>query len=62
MLQGWEGGNGKMALGKQNDPGKFPHRTVFPGLQFSLAGIIGKPETFYEVPLIRFMFEILSYM
>ena len=40
----------------------IPHRTLLPGLQFSLAGILGKPETFYEVPAVRFAFEILSYV
>lgn len=40
----------------------FPHSTVLPGLQFSLAGIIGKPETFYQVPAVRFVFEIFSYL
>lgn len=38
-----------------------PHSTVLPGLQFSLAGILGKPETFYQVPVIRFIFEIFGY-
>ena len=27
---------------------RFPHVTLLPGLQFSLAGIIGKPQTFYQ--------------
>ena len=39
-----------------------PHLTILPGLQFSLAGILGKPETFYQIPVIRFIFEILSYL
>eukprot|EP00752_Nemacystus_decipiens_P011859 g10519.t1 len=41
---------------------KVPHTTILPGLQFSLAGILGKPGTFYQVPVIRFMFEIFSYV
>lgn len=41
---------------------RIPHSTILPGLQFSLAGILGKPETFYDVPVIRFMFEIFSYL
>lgn len=41
---------------------KVPHSTMLPGLQFSLAGILGKPETFYQVPVIRFIFEIFGYM
>lgn len=40
----------------------FPHRTVLPGLQFSLAGVIGKPETFYSVPAVLFAMEMLSYL
>ncbi|CAM9206508.1 unnamed protein product [Ectocarpus fasciculatus] len=41
---------------------RIPHSTMLPGLQFSLAGIQGKPETFYKVPVIRFAFEIFSYL
>lgn len=40
----------------------IPHLAILPGLQFSLAGILGKPETFYQVPVIRFIFEIFSYL
>lgn len=40
----------------------IPHTTLLPGLQFSLAGIVGKPETFYTVPAVRFAYEVLSYM
>lgn len=40
----------------------FPHQTLLPGLQFSLAGLIGKPDVFFDIPVIRFMFEFLSYM
>eukprot|EP00903_Cladosiphon_okamuranus_P014655 g13588.t2 len=40
----------------------FPHLTVLPGLQFTLAGVLGKPETFYQVPVIRFIFEFFSYL
>eukprot|EP00903_Cladosiphon_okamuranus_P014652 g13586.t1 len=41
---------------------RVPHTTMLPGLQFSLAGILGKPQTFYQVPVIRFIFEIFGYM
>lgn len=40
----------------------FPHITIIPGLQFSLAGIVGKPETFYDIPAVRFAFEVFSYL
>eukprot|EP00903_Cladosiphon_okamuranus_P014653 g13587.t1 len=40
----------------------IPHLTMLPGLQFSLAGILGKPGTFYKVPVMRFVFEIFSYL
>lgn len=40
----------------------FPHSTVLPLLQFSLAGIIGKPDTFFNVPANRFAFEFLQFM
>lgn len=30
------------------DWSRFPHVTVLPGLQFSLAGMLGKPQTFYQ--------------
>lgn len=61
LLQGWDAGSG-MAPGITLVEWILPHRTILPGLQFILAGILGKPETFYEVPVIRFMFETLSYM
>eukprot|EP00903_Cladosiphon_okamuranus_P019883 g18275.t1 len=41
---------------------RFPHVTFLPGLQFSLAGILGKPQTFYQVPAVRFMWELFSYL
>lgn len=44
------------------DHWNVPHLTILPGLQFTLAGILGKPETFYQVPVIRFIFEIFSYV
>lgn len=40
----------------------LPHRTVLPMLQFSLAGIIGKPDTFFNVPAVRFAFEFLQFL
>lgn len=40
----------------------LPHRTILPGLQFMLAGIVGKPETYYRLPAVRFAFEIWSYI
>lgn len=30
------------------DWSRFPHVTFLPGLQFSLAGMLGKPQTFYQ--------------
>ncbi|CAM9233322.1 unnamed protein product, partial [Ectocarpus sp. 12 AP-2014] len=39
-----------------------PHSTILPGLQFSLAGTLGKPETFYQVPVVRFAYEIFTYL
>lgn len=40
----------------------FPHRTLMPGLQFVLAGVIGKPDTFFVVPAVRFSYGLLSYL
>lgn len=40
----------------------LPHRTVLPMLQFSLAGVIGKPDTFFNVPAVRFTFEFLQFL
>lgn len=40
----------------------FPHSTLLPGLQFSLAGIIGKPDAFFVVPAVRFAYMLLSYV
>ncbi|CAM9478531.1 unnamed protein product [Ectocarpus fasciculatus] len=44
------------------DWARLPHATVFPKLQFSLAGLIGKPAVFYNVPAVRFAFEFLHYL
>lgn len=38
------------------------YRTVFPGLQFTLAGVIGKPVSYYVVPAIRMVFVVISYL
>lgn len=54
-----DGEQGEQPKRKQR---RLPHSTILPGLQFSLAGILGKPETFYDVPVIRFVFEIFSCM
>eukprot|EP00903_Cladosiphon_okamuranus_P021649 g19903.t1 len=40
----------------------LPHRTALPMLQFSLVGIIGKPDTFFNVPAVRFAFEFLQFL
>lgn len=40
----------------------FYGRTILPGLQFVLAGVIGKPDVVFGIPLIRFLFEALGYM
>lgn len=40
----------------------FPHTTVLPGLQFILVGVIGKPDIFFLVPFVRFMFETNCYL
>lgn len=40
----------------------LPHRTVLPMLQFSLAGVIGKPDIFFNVPAVRFAFEFLQFL
>lgn len=39
----------------------LPHRTPLPGLQFILAGIIGKPATFFDIPIVRFAFGVIAY-
>ncbi|CAM9784847.1 unnamed protein product, partial [Scytosiphon promiscuus] len=36
----------------------FPHVTLLPGLQFSLAGILGKPQTFYEAGTPLFLLKL----
>lgn len=41
---------------------KYQYRTVFPGLQFTLAGVIGKPVSYYVVPAIRMVFVVISYL
>ena len=40
----------------------FPRTTVLPSLQFSMAGILGKPHEFFLVPSIRFFYEAISYL
>lgn len=61
FLQGWDD-DMKNGPGVPLPKSGLPHRTLLPGLQFTLAGIIGKPAMFYEVPAVRFAFELLSYM
>lgn len=39
----------------------IPHTTLLPGLQFTLAGIVGKPDEFYNVPAVRFAFDLLAF-
>lgn len=51
-----------MLQGFEFDERKVPQRTVFPGLQFTLAGIMGKPDKYYVVPAIRMAFVVMSYM
>lgn len=60
FLQGWENGD-EIGIQRSEYP-TLPHVTLLPGLQFLLAGIIGKPSAFYEVPAVRFTYELLSYM
>ena len=48
--------------GYKSNPSVVPHTTILPGLQFWLAGLVGKPGTFYDVPAVRFAFELLSYL
>lgn len=55
-------GRNKKKGGKTLDRNSFPRSTILPGLQFLLAGVIGKPETFYEVPVIRFSFELFIHL
>lgn len=58
FLQGWDADAGD----EPNERSQwFPHTTLLPGLQFSLAGILGKPDEFYAVPAVRFAFEILAF-
>ncbi|CAN0371819.1 unnamed protein product, partial [Laminaria digitata] len=40
----------------------LPHSTLIPGLQFSMAGIVGRPEEFFLVPSVRFFYETFSYL
>ncbi|CAB1096081.1 unnamed protein product [Ectocarpus sp. CCAP 1310/34] len=47
---------------RRSDRNKLPHTTVLPMLQFSLAGLIGKPAVFYNVPAVRFALEFLHYL
>lgn len=60
FLQGWDE---DIRRGPGTPPPKtiLPHRTILPGLQFTLAGILGKPATFYEIPIVRFAFSIFQY-
>ncbi|CAM9566354.1 unnamed protein product, partial [Ascophyllum nodosum] len=59
FLQGWDRVRGILAPAELATA--FPHSTLLPGLQFTLAGIVGNPVTFV-VPAVRFMFELMSYI
>ena len=52
----------RLLQGFEFDEKKVQHRTVFPGLQFTLAGIMGKPDKYYIVPAIRMAFVVMSYL
>lgn len=60
FLQGWDAGEGTKT-GRLR-AFSVPHETLLPGLQFTLAGIIGAPATYYEVPAIRFSYDLLAYL
>ncbi|CAM9548053.1 unnamed protein product, partial [Ectocarpus fasciculatus] len=68
FLQGWnptDMSTEEQARGKPTrrlDRNQLPHTTVLPMLQFSLAGLIGKPAVFYNVPAVRFALEFLHYL
>lgn len=64
VLQGSVPANTDLAADRERRPRRweFPHGTILPGLQFSLAGILGKPETYFQVPLVHFVFEMFSYV
>lgn len=73
FLQGWDHTHSKLKWNfpsrprseEKEDgdlPRSIPHYTVLPGLQFSLAGVLGKPETFYQVPALRFAYHLLYYL
>ncbi|CAM9260310.1 unnamed protein product, partial [Hapterophycus canaliculatus] len=66
FLQGWGEGRDDISSDGKNDQivrwFGVPHLTLLPGLQFTLAGIIGVPARFYEVPAIRWFYGVLSYM
>ncbi|CAN0037159.1 unnamed protein product, partial [Scytosiphon promiscuus] len=63
LLQGWD--REAMMVPRMVEDSAFqgfPHTTVLPGLQFILAGLIGKPDIFFLVPFVRFMFETTCYL
>ena len=61
ILQGWDIRT-PLVRGKTSSSFSFPHTTVLPGLQYSMAGVIRKPEVFFLVPSVRFFYETFSYM
>lgn len=60
FLQGWD--RGDETGERQSKLSRIPHKTLLPGLQFILAGIIGRPTSFFKVTAFRFTYELLSYM
>lgn len=64
ILQGWK--SCSLAMGSVRDKESsffyFPHTSLIPGLQFSMAGIVGRPEEFFLVPSVRFFYETFSYL
>lgn len=40
----------------------FPSLTLLPGLQFSVAGLVAKPDEFYKVPLMRLILDVVVFL
>lgn len=62
-LQGWDEDDMKKGPGMTRPAETvLPYRTIFPAVQFVLAGIIGKPATYCQVPIVRFAFGIICHL
>lgn len=52
----------RLLLRCQGTEASFPSLTILTGVQFIVAGVLAKPNSYYSVPLMRMVFHLLVYL